>query len=117
MSKTIVVASQNPVKVQSVERAFKRCFPDEALTVKGVSVPSGVNAQPMTADETLTGATNRAQNAKAAVPEADFWVGLEGGLEQVCGRVFTFGWVFIIAKSGRMRFIFSANLIVLACMR
>ncbi len=34
---------------------------------------------PMSDAETLMGATNRANNAKKEVPDADYWVGLEGG--------------------------------------
>lgn len=44
------------------------------------TVPSGVSDQPMTEDETIIGAINRAKNALEAEPEADLGLGLEGGL-------------------------------------
>jgi inosine/xanthosine triphosphatase len=44
------------------------------------AVPSGVSDQPMTEDETILGAITRAKNVLAAEPEADFGLGLEGGL-------------------------------------
>ncbi|MGG1518146.1 inosine/xanthosine triphosphatase [Paenibacillus oryzisoli] len=44
------------------------------------AVPSGVSDQPMTEDETIQGAINRAKNVLQAVPEAAIGLGLEGGL-------------------------------------
>ncbi|WP_244163218.1 inosine/xanthosine triphosphatase [Paenibacillus pectinilyticus] len=44
------------------------------------SVASGVSDQPMTEDETIIGAINRAKHVLEAVPEADIGLGLEGGL-------------------------------------
>lgn len=44
------------------------------------AVPSGVPDQPMTEDETIQGAINRAKNVLKAVPEAAIGLGLEGGL-------------------------------------
>ncbi|NRR05406.1 DUF84 family protein [Brevibacillus sp. RS1.1] len=45
-----------------------------------ISVPSGVAAQPMSEEETITGAINRAKAARSQAPEADIGLGLEGGL-------------------------------------
>ncbi|RTE06737.1 DUF84 family protein [Paenibacillus whitsoniae] len=44
------------------------------------TVPSGVPDQPMTEDETIQGAINRAKNVLQAIPEAAIGLGLEGGL-------------------------------------
>jgi inosine/xanthosine triphosphatase len=79
--KTVIVASQNPVKIRAVQNGFTRMYPGEAFQFQGVSVPSGVSAQPFTSVETLQGAYNRAQNARALTPQADYWVGVEGGIE------------------------------------
>ncbi len=57
--KTIIVASQNPVKIDAAQRGFERMFPGAAFNVKTVSVPSGVSDQPMSSQETLRGALNR----------------------------------------------------------
>ncbi|MED1781376.1 inosine/xanthosine triphosphatase [Brevibacillus fortis] len=45
-----------------------------------LSVPSGVAAQPMSEEETITGAINRAKAARSQAPEAEIGLGLEGGL-------------------------------------
>ena len=90
------VASNNPVKAAAVQQGFERMFPGIQLTIQPVSVPSGVSAQPMSHRETLTGARNRVNNAAARVPDADYWVGLEGGVEEVSpGNLISFAWVVV----------------------
>jgi len=79
----IVVASHNPVKVRAVEDGFARMFPGEEFDILTVTVPSGVSDQPCSDSETLQGALNRALNARQAVPEAEFWVGIEGGISEL----------------------------------
>lgn len=53
----ILVASQNPVKVNAVAEAFKVCF-SEAFDIEGLPVNSGVSHQPRSDGETRTGAKN-----------------------------------------------------------
>jgi inosine/xanthosine triphosphatase len=78
--KRLIIASRNPVKIRATLDAFTLCFPIETFDAIGIDVPSGVPAQPMSDAETLQGATNRATNARTASPNADFWIGLEGGI-------------------------------------
>lgn len=79
----VIVASLNPVKLDCTRAGFTRVFLDNEIEVNGVSVDSGVGHQPLSQLETRTGAINRARNAKIATPQGDYWVGLEGGLEEV----------------------------------
>lgn len=102
MMKKIIVASKNPVKINATRAAFEKMFPDEELTIEGVSVGSGVSDQPMTDDETFVGASNRAANAATAIPQADYWVGLEGGLEEKNGEMEAFAWMCVRSKDGRI---------------
>jgi len=99
--KRIIVASQNPVKLNAALEAFQKMFADEQFEVAGVSVASGVSDQPMNDNETLQGAINRAQNAQAAEPEADFWVGMEGGIELKNDEMESFAWMAIRSNDGR----------------
>jgi inosine/xanthosine triphosphatase len=96
---TIIVASTNPVKLQSVYDGFTRMFPGESFEVRGLSVASGVRAQPMTDEETYTGALNRAKGAALAVPNADYWVGVEGGLEDKGGELHGVAWIVVIGRT------------------
>lgn len=95
--KTIIVASTNPVKIQSALAGFRLMFPAESFTAHGLSVPSGVSDQPMTDEETLQGAINRLTNACQAHPAAHYWVGIEGGCEEKHGELLAFAWVVIAA--------------------
>lgn len=45
-----------------------------------LSVPSGVSDQPMSEQETVAGAINRAKTVLARLPDAQIGLGLEGGL-------------------------------------
>lgn len=95
MPKKIVVASTNPVKVAATRRGFHRMFPSDVLTLESVNVPSGVRDQPLSNAETLRGAMQRAQAACERIPEADYWVGLEGGIEADEHGVGSFAWIVI----------------------
>lgn len=93
----IVVASRNPVKVDATRQAFAARFPDQALEIEGISVPSEVSDQPMSEEETLSGAMNRARNAQREAPQADYWVGIEGGIEDREQGMLAFAWVVILS--------------------
>jgi len=69
---------------------FSRSF-----LVNGVNASSGVSDQPFGSVETLQGAKNRAQNAKNIFPEADFWVGIEGGIDEDEHGMHAFAWIYI----------------------
>lgn len=87
---TIAVASANPAKITAVQQCFLTTFNDQPIQVLGIAVPSGVAAQPMSADETLAGARHRIQQLKLQ-QQADFYVSIEAGLD----GDFTFAWMLI----------------------
>ena len=95
--KTIVVASHNPVKANATLAGFERMFPNAEFQLLTVSVDSGVSDQPMSEAETLNGAENRAAAARDAVPEADFWVGIEGGIEDLSHGMLAYAWIVILS--------------------
>ncbi|HNR47594.1 MAG TPA: inosine/xanthosine triphosphatase [Anaerolineaceae bacterium] len=91
----VVVASKNPVKIESAQLGFARMFPSRSYDFIGVSVPSGVSAQPFSDLETYQGARQRALNARQAHPDADYWVGIEGGVDTLMDDLIGFAWVVI----------------------
>jgi len=93
--KKIIVASQNPVKLQATLTAFQRMFAEEQFEIEGVSVESGVSEQPASDNETYQGASNRVENAFTAAPDADYWVGLEGGIEVKNSQMESFAWMVV----------------------
>ena len=98
----ITVASKNPVKLNATRAAFARMFARDDYEVVGVSVPSGVGEQPMSRAETMTGALTRAENARAACPNSDYWVGIEGGVEDSPLGMSCFAWIALIDRGGRI---------------
>lgn len=104
----IVVGSENPVKLEAVSTAFAAIFPDASFEVQPAAADSGVSAQPLSDAETLRGAQNRAKAARALQPEADFWLGIEGGLQAIDsepGTFLSYCWVVVLGRerSGRAR--------------
>ena len=97
----IAVASLNPVKLRAAQAAFERLFPDQRFSVSGAALPSGVPDQPTSLAETMTGARNRAHNARRAQPDAQFWVGIEGGIEDSPLGMTCFARVHVLGADGR----------------
>ena len=97
--KRIIVGSTNPVKISSTKLAFETAFPEDEFEVEGVSVVSDVRDQPMSSDETLLGARNRVTNAKEK-HNADYWVGIEGGIEDHDDELEAFAWMVILGADG-----------------
>ena len=97
----VVVASENPVKVQASQVAFEKQFARQAIEVVAVTAESCVGDQPLSDDETRHGAINRLRNASKLQPDADFWVGLEGGVDTFNGQLMTFAWMAVLAADGR----------------
>lgn len=94
----VIIASENPTKITAAEQAFRDYFPKEDIEIITQSTESGVSDQPMSQEETAQGAYNRAVGA--ADSDADFAVGIEGGLNFVSlnGREYAFEqtWAYVI---------------------
>jgi len=97
----IIVASTNPVKLEAARQGFAAVFANEEVEVQSVNVPSGVADQPISDDEALQGANNRVDNAAKEMPEADYWVGMEGGIEARGDDMESFAWIVIRGQDGR----------------
>ena len=106
----VVIASLNPVKMGAVEQAFRSQFPEAALELTPIEAESGVGDQPMSDQETRQGAVNRACGARQMHPDADYWVGLEGGLEWIGGHLLAFAWMAIAGPAGRLSAVRSTTL-------
>jgi len=73
-------------------------FLDQDFEFIGVSTPSGVADQPISNSETFLGAKNRANTIFGKFKDADFHVGIEGGIEQFENEMEAFAWIFILSK-------------------
>jgi inosine/xanthosine triphosphatase len=101
----IIVGSENPVKISAVYFGFKKFF--EEFDVLSRKADSGVAQQPFEND-TFTGAENRAESLRklnhSENLEADYFVGIEGGISRIFERWFAFGCICIKNRSGRTAF-------------
>jgi len=86
----VAIGSENPVKLNAVERVVTEA---EAVAV---AVDSGVPEQPWGREETVEGARNRASAALSAT-DADYGVGIEGGVAErdVPGGLWLVMWVAV----------------------
>lgn len=96
--KMVIVGSKNPVKINSTEEAFHSALSRNML-IQGLNVGSGVSKQPFGDVDTYTGAYNRAANSMDVYPEADYWVGIEGGVDIVGGDLIAFAWIVVLDKN------------------
>lgn len=92
----VFVASKNPVKLEATRLGFSAYFPE--VDLQGISVESGVSDQPFSDEETYLGARNRSEGARLLQPGADYWVGIEGGIEERGDGICAFAWIVIIDK-------------------
>jgi inosine/xanthosine triphosphatase len=87
----IIVGSKNAAKVKAVQDGARVYWPE--AVVEGYDVASGVSAQPLSNEETMQGALNRARAAHAL--GADLGIGLEAGVVDVNGGPIMMGYVGI----------------------
>ena len=94
----IIIASRNPIKINATKLAFEQMFPDNLFQFDGVSISSDISDQPMSNNETLNGAMNRSNNDKLECMDADYWIGIEGGVEKKGNEMQVFAWIYIQSK-------------------
>jgi inosine/xanthosine triphosphatase len=92
----IVVASRNPVKVAAVRTVASALFGETAV-VKPADAPAGRAAQPLSDEEAVNAARERALHAVAG---GDFGVGVEGGVMRVGELLFGCNWAVVAGPGG-----------------
>ncbi len=101
----VLVGSKNPVKIDSVTKAFSLYFKN--ISVLGVDVNSNVSAQPVN-EKTFKGAKNRCLElinyAKQNNLDVDYFVGIEGGISLIHDVWFSYGCVCIANKEQNFGF-------------
>ncbi len=90
----LVVGSKNPVKINAAKNALQAFYPQAAIECIGIDAPSGVPDQPMNETETLEGALNRVKHC-SNVERADFYLAMEGGVDNFPYGPATFAYVVI----------------------
>lgn len=103
---TVYVSSTSPVKHRALSRGLRRA--GIRAQIKGVEVPSGVEEQPMSIEESYEGATNRHQNMVALLGHVTtgYMATIESGLHMAHPDHNYFGCnVVVLQKVGEERHI------------
>ena len=93
----VVVGTTNPAKLAAVNSAIQRIWPTALVT--GINVDSGVRAQPLSDEEAIRGATNRARLA-LKMRDADLGIGVEGNTVELAQGMFSTAWVVVLDRAG-----------------
>lgn len=96
----LVVASQNPSKIEGVREAWSRLFPDVEAGIQGIAVV-GPERTPWGERAIRGWAEARLVQARERAPEADFWVAVEAGLAPWDEEVLMTAWVVVADREGR----------------
>ncbi|SER95155.1 inosine/xanthosine triphosphatase [Gracilibacillus ureilyticus] len=91
----VIIGSNNKSKFHAV----KAVFTDDVVDC--ADVPSHINSQPVTDEETMKGATNRAENCLKLYPDA-FCIGLEGGVTYINNQLFLCNWGALAIPDGSL---------------
>ncbi len=92
--KRVAVGSKNPAKVHAVQDILIA----ENIEVISIKAESYVSSQPFTDEETREGAINRSKEA-LQLSDADFGMGLEGGVYKQGERLYLCNWGALITKN------------------
>jgi inosine/xanthosine triphosphatase len=93
----IALGSKSSVKSRALENVASRLW--QELEIFQLDIPSGVRPQPMSDNEAIEGAKNRALGAIMNT-SADLGVGLEGSVEETRYGYFLTGWAVVINDQG-----------------
>jgi len=104
----IAIGTTSSPKVAGVQEAIAVCpyFDNNRENIEYIleKVPSDVADMPLSLEVTLEWARNRAMNLRKNWIEADFYVGIEGGVWSVLDKKVLGGTIFIIDKKGEEHF-------------
>jgi inosine/xanthosine triphosphatase len=98
----VAVGSKNPVKVQAAKSGLDAYWPELGIEIVGLDVESGVSAQPLSDEESIRGATNRAKAALQADSQAAYGIGVEGGLHFMNDEWTDSQWAVVVNKAGKI---------------
>jgi len=106
VSKTILLASTSEHKRLATLDALLTLFPTERFRIETLKVSSNVNEQPFGFEETLRGAQNRLEHAKASFQSSyDYVLAIESGVISVAGLYFDTAFCVLEKRSSAERFV------------
>ncbi len=106
----LAIWTKSPPKVQAIEEASKKCLYFKWKTIKVISekVESWVSDMPLSLEENIEWAKNRAKNTKKLLDSqnktADFYIWMEWWTTLIWNNAFLLGVVYIISNSWEEHF-------------
>lgn len=107
----IAIGTKAAPKLAAIEEWIKRCPYFDWIEVELIpmDVESGIGDMPLSQEENMTWARNRAINCKAKI-EADFYIWMEGWATMIWEKAYLFWVVYIMDNSGEWHFGFSNHM-------
>ncbi len=105
----IVIWTKSPPKVLAIEEAAKRCIYFDKIEIKteAIKVESWVSDMPLSIEENMKWAQNRAINAKKEIIDADFYIWMEWWTSYIWQKAYLFWVVYILNSKWEWHFWFS----------
>ena len=96
----VVVGTENEPKCLAVVKAFELVFESTPIIEK-VAAESGVTDHPLSGEESIAGALNRINFARDKIGDADYYVGIEGGLISAGEHSWELGFIAVQNADGK----------------
>jgi inosine/xanthosine triphosphatase len=93
----VAIGTTNPAKVQAIQKAFQEQYGE--VHFQCLKTDSHVSEQPLSDQETIEGALNRAKNVLKAA-DSDVGIGLEGGVSESLYGMFVCNWGALVDLDG-----------------
>ncbi|MFK7780238.1 MAG: inosine/xanthosine triphosphatase [Candidatus Gracilibacteria bacterium] len=97
----IAIGTESESKITAIKDAISECiyFKGEEIELISEKVDSGIPNMGRSIEENMLGAKNRAINVSEII-EAEFYVGVEGGVFKIGKKAYLFGVVYILNNNG-----------------
>jgi len=104
----IAIWTKSPPKVAAIEEAIKKCiyFENKNIEIIPLKVESNISDMPLSIEENMLWAKNRAENAKNEV-KADFYIGMEWWTSKIWEKAYLFWVVYILDNNWKWHYGFS----------
>ncbi|WP_413787113.1 DUF84 family protein [Rossellomorea sp. YZS02] len=93
----VAIGTTNPAKVQAIKKAFQEQYVE--VHFECLKTESHVSEQPMSDQETIEGALNRAKIVLKSTG-SDVGIGLEGGVSESLYGMFVCNWGALVDRNG-----------------
>ena len=109
----IVIGSTSTPKISAVREVFGDFFREENIEIIALEVDSGVNKTPFSVEECILGGRNRIKKCQQQISDADYYIGIEGGILKTAEFLFLAPWAVIFKRSTKKESVGSGALVPL----